>query len=293
MKLKANFFRDWSEMLKGILVSEWGCDISSVSDDEIPYFYFNTEHRRPSKNIYKIVLSDVFLSTEELRVNTKELKDGWGLLKRRVENGHDLTMNLSKKVRNPTKTDAMLNEWGVHHFHLNERVDGSFEKGTEYLVFAWIVGNKFYVIGVFPHSDWVNEEVIEIMHRNWPMELEKYKVQGDITPTVLTKIQRERLREAGVNTMVSTDDGTSYCRIGGGLVGGGLNFQHVRLVDIQRMLLKGLETQVASRLESYRTMFEERGFEGHGYIQASLHIEGSNYIVTFTDYKYSEIYKLK
>lgn len=205
------------------------------------------------------------------------------MLKQRIENGHDLTMNLSKKVHNPTKTDAMVNEWGMHHFHLNERVGGSFIHGTNELILAWLLDDVFYAIGVFDHNFWVNEDIIEIMHRNWPIELAKYKVQGDLPPTVLTKLQRERLREAGVNTMVDTNYGASYYTIGGGLVSSKLNFQHIRLVDMHKMLLKDLEMQVASRLEGYHTIFEESGFEGDGDIQASLRIEGTNYIVTFPD----------
>lgn len=290
MKLKSDFFGDWIESLKDVLIVEWGCDISLVPDSEIPLLYFNTKSKRPVRKARKLVLSDVFISMQQLMVCTQELKDGWELLRKRIESGEDLTMNLSKRAYKPKNKDGMLNEWGVHHFHLNERKGGGFIHGTKELLFAWLVDDVFYAIGVFDHDSWVDEDIIEIMSRNWPNELAKYKVQGNVSPTHLTEQQRKALRQAGVNTMVTTKNGGSYFAIGGGLAGSGFNMQAVKSINSQKTMLKNLEIQVAEQLEHLQGVLEERGYKEGMKVEASLNIRGDDYIVTFPKYMFSIVF---
>lgn len=286
MKLKADFFGDWINILKNTLSNEWGCNIASVPDSKIPVLYFNTESRRPAKKIREVILADTF-------VCPKELEEGFNRLISRVESGKDLTMNLSKKIFSPNKTDPMLNDWGVHHFHLNENDDGSFEKGSEFLVFAWLFNDKFYVIGIFAHKTWENKEVVEIMHRNWSKELEGYKVLDDLGSDDLTEQQRKRLREAGVNVISSIEGGPSYFPIGGGFAGQGFNVQSVIQVDKQKIILRDLQNIIASKLEGYLGLFVKRGYKGEPEIEAVLSMDGADYIVTFPKYDFSETYELR
>lgn len=286
MELKADFFNDWLQILKNILSNQWGYDTSSVSESEIPYLYFNAEKRRPKRKKRKVFLADSF-------VCAPELEGGWKALRKRVEDGESLDPNLSKLVDKLGNKDAMLNDWGVHHFHLGECMEERFVERTGPLLFALLADHGFYVIGIFNHGSWVNQDIIEIIHRNWPTVIEKYEIRSDISSTQLTEEERSTLRKSNVNSMVTVKDGTSYFPIGGGLAGRGFNLQAVIETDRQKIMLSELEKEVASHLESWRVIFENHGYTEESEIEASLSIEGTDYIVTFPKYGFSEVYELK
>lgn len=286
MELKADFFRDWVNTLKGILVNEWRYDVSSVPESKIPYLYFNAEKRRPEKKVRKLFLADSF-------VCSPELEDGWRALKDRVEGGEDLSPNLSKLIEDLSDTDPMLNDWGVYHFHLGKEMHGKFVNRTGPLLFALLVDDAFYAIGIFAHGSWANQGIVEIIHRNWPTVIERDKVRGDISPTQLTQKQRGGLRKSGGNAMVTVSDGTSYFPIGGGFAGSGFNLQACIEIDRKRILLRDLERLVANQLESWIGTFEKPGYKGESEIEASLSIEEADYIVTFPKYGFSATYELK
>lgn len=278
MKLKADFFDDWVNVLKDVLSIEWQCNISSLPDSDIPLLYFNTENRRPNKQKRKVALADTFICP-------KELEAGFDRLVYRVENGKDLTMNLSKKVFSPNKKDPMLNEWGVHHFHLNENDDGSFSHGTKELLFAWLVDDIFFAIGIYDHNSWLDENVIEIMHRNLPAQMERYKVAGHIEPNELTIQQRKKLREAGVSVITSTESGESYFPIGGGAASNDFNLQAVMAVDYQKVRLKNLENLLTDILKYIKSDFEACGYDGVSDVEACLEATDTHYIAVFPKYE--------
>lgn len=290
MKLKADFYGDWINVLKDVLSNEWECDISSISDTDIPYVYFNTKNRRPSQKKREVVLADTFVCPKDLELGFKRLIS-------RVENGYDLTKNLSKKVFFPQRKDLMLNDWHVHHFHLNENTDGSFEKGSKFLVFAWLVNNKFYVIGIFPHNDWVNQEVIETMHRNWPLELDCYKLSydnedmayrnknciavcDDVDLSRVSKDSLQEKREKGEFTPVVTDDETIYI------------FSH-RIFEVhcftsdQKYVLNKLEKRLTDILKHIKTDLEKLGYDGTSALEAYMEGTDTHYIAIFPKYRIS------
>lgn len=286
MELKADFFGDWVNIIKGILVNQWQYDVSLVPESEIPYLYFNAEKRRPEKKVRKLFLADSFVCSPGLEC-------GWRVLRNRVEDGEDLSPNLSKLIDKLSNKDSMLNDWGVHHFHLGEEMNGKFINRTGPLLFALLTNDEFYAIGIFDHGSWTNQDIVEIIHRNWPTVIEQDKIRGDISPTQLTEQERGILRKSGVNAMVTVNDGTSYFPIGGGFAGSGFNVQAVIETDRQKMRLMSLEKDVVSRLESWLGTFEKHGYKGESEIEASLIIEGTDYVITFPKYGFSEIYELK
>lgn len=58
MRLKSDFFCDWVNIQKDILMNHWGYDVSSVPDNEIPFVYFNAEQRRPEAKVRQLLLAD-------------------------------------------------------------------------------------------------------------------------------------------------------------------------------------------------------------------------------------------
>ncbi len=280
MQLKSDFFGDWLNILKDILQNHWGYDISGVTDDELPYVYFNAEKRRPERRIRTVETSDVFSCPSDLQM-------GWERLKNLVESGGDLTPNLSKLVRKLNNKDSLLNDWGVHHFHLGEALKGNYIERTGPLLFALVTRDNFYAINVFQHGAWADQDIVETLHRNWPDALSSYRLNNVISATEVSESERLILRAKNVNGMFTVSDGTVYAPIGGGVVTSGYNALSILKTDKQRRLLKGLEEKLQSQLVNLKERLYEHGYSGEETIKASLEITENQYLAIFPDYDIS------
>ncbi|MGR7922791.1 hypothetical protein ACU6RQ_17115 [Zobellella denitrificans] len=201
MQLKSNFVGDWISTLKDILENHWGYDTAGVTDEHLPYVYFNAEKRRPDQRPRKIILSDTFKCPENLQTV-------WNRLQGLIETGQDITPNLSKLIKQLHNKDSMLNDWGVHHVHLGNSIKGEFIERTGPLLFALITKENFYAIGVYEHGVWADTKIVEIIHRNWPSEVAQYQKKGIISATEITEQQRLTLRAKNANSFVTVNDGT-------------------------------------------------------------------------------------
>lgn len=257
-----------------------------VSDDKIPLLYFNAEKKQPEKKIRKLVLSDTFFIP-------KEVSAGWDKLKQRIEIGEDLKFNLSKRIHKFDYKDPMLNDWGVHHFHLNEKPSGEFIHGTELLVFALLVDDVFYAIGVYNHNSWADQDIVETMHRNWPTVLEGYKLTIIETKNQFTETERLKLRKATVNSFVTVKDGTIYAPIGGGVSGSGFGTQSVMRMIHHKQMLNNFEESLDGALEGLRSDSEANGYKGEPEVEAHLEITETQYKAIFPKYEISVILKSK
>ena len=277
MKLQVNFVGDWIDSLRESLFDEWGYDVSKVTDDEIPQLYFNAVNRHPQAKVRKVVLSDTFSCP-------RELETGWKLLRTRVEDGEDLTPNLSKLVNKIRYKDLMLNDWGIHHFHLGDKMEGSFVNRNKPLLFALLKDDKFYVIDIYDHSSWLDRDIIEVIHRNWPKAIENKIIRGVQESKGLSEDQQYKFRKSGINLPITVDDGTTYFLIGGGLAGGVSTFVTVREIDKQKLILKELELLLQHYLMNRPEVFEGTDYNGISDVNALLSIQGSQYTVVIPEY---------
>jgi hypothetical protein len=277
MKLKSDFFTDWVNILKDILTNHWGYDISNVPEDELPFVYFNAEKRRPDLRKRNIKLSDCFVCPENL-------KHGWEKLKSSIESGEDITPNLSKLINKLNNKDSMLNDWGVHHFHLGEVMKGDFIERTGPLLFALVTKDTFYVINIFNHGAWADQEIIEVIHRNWSDVVKQYQLRGVLSATEITEEQRLTLRAKNGNSFVTVNDGTVYAPIGGGVVGSGYNFQAIMTTERQRSTLKTLEEHLQSQLVNLKDTLVNHGYSDEDEIEATLEITDSEYVAILPKY---------
>jgi hypothetical protein len=122
--------------------------------------------------------------------------------------GEDLTPHLSKGVANPVKDDLMIADWRIHHLHLSTAIGGDgFVKRSGDLLFAAFDPDDAYLIGIYPHGGWAQQEVAEILIRNWQgvgrfVALGGLKLAG---PNI-TNEERQEARNAGVLTLLEVDE---------------------------------------------------------------------------------------
>ena len=101
--------------------------------------------------------------------------------------------------------DGLFWDFGMHHFHLSQKFDADgFVKRIrlDYLLFAILAKENAYFVDVRPHPDahieWVRQDLLNIVHRNWPELIEPHILRG-VKGTSLTDEEKAELRRKNCN----------------------------------------------------------------------------------------------
>lgn len=173
-------------------------------------------------------------------------------IERRARQGRELNSFLSKRIRDPFQRDALLCDWGIHHLHLNLALDATeFRRRSDRLLFALIQPEQLYFIAVGDHDSWSDVDLIEIIHTSWPHSIAQHRMSDLPAPrTTWSPAERRNLRNAGVQTLVSISDGTTYAPIGGGYASDGSSLDvSLHLSQIRQYLLSLRNAVSASEAE--------------------------------------------
>lgn len=139
----------------------------------------------------------------------------------KISRGEDLTPHLSRGVEvryKPTAErngknqrrqdlDLLISEWGLHHLHLSIDVEGAdFVQRTGDLLFVCFRPTQAFLIGVFEHGSWTNEDLVAISVHNWPEANLFYLLRGAIgLEHPIAAADRRSLRNAGVTSALEID----------------------------------------------------------------------------------------
>lgn len=264
MKLEIDLFQDWKDILKEDLEKN-GYNLSNIEEKNIPILYFNVKNRTIEEKHRTVNVSKEFKCP-------RELKRGWQFLKGHIESGNLLNAHLSKRVRKVRNKDTMLDNWGVHHFHLGENMDGEFVKQGNPLVFAVVREHVFYAIGIFKHGDWAKQEIVEIMHNNWSYLFKDYVIKGFDKVENLNEEERTAINKNNQNAYIKVSDGTVYAPMGGGLSLSGYNGKATYFQIATERLLRDIENRIQEQLKNSEYDFK---------IKAKLCILNDRYTVAF------------
>ncbi|WMJ88903.1 hypothetical protein [Anaerocolumna sp. MB42-C2] len=223
--IELNFMEDWKKYLEKEMV------ILGKLYNQSATIEWNTTNYL---NLKRIVISNnkrTIHESKELCVPSKHAND-YEEIKKMIRNGNDLYPYLSRKLeKDENFKELMLNDWGITHLHFKR-------KGTEYVLFTMFTETDAYVIQAMPHGKkyplvWVNSELLEILHNNWPELIDVYKARM-ITGDHLEPKEKYVLRYNGVNTLITTKDGSTYYPFGGGICTSGYNIYDV--IDTDKII---------------------------------------------------------
>lgn len=261
--LEMDFKRDWHEILRRVMSDEWGMDVSGITSN-VPMHYFNALQRRVMPTPRKLHISDTFCCPSGFDPN-------WQAIQRLIATGGDLHPFLSKQVDKAEYTDAMLNDWGIHHLHFRARPQRS---GP--LIFARITSGDVYAVSVLEHGEWYEDEIVETIHRNWPDSIRQWRMNGQ--PAVrLTQDERKTLRKKHCNAFYTTLDGVTYGPIGGGMMTSGYNLFAVMEMDKEHDRLEKVEQLLANELPQFRAVLKKAGCTEGDIVSATLNLSDSHY----------------
>ena len=230
---------------------------SNQSGWELWYEYFNIQMKRISSQRRTVLFSKEFSCPDRL-------KSGLSMLVNKLENGDDVSLYLSRTASLSKEFDELLYDWGIHHFHLGEKIDqrtGYIER-TKYVLFARVDHNNVYCINTYPHGrgvvkPWTKQEMVKILHRNWPHSIAKYRIPDVIsTSESLTDNQYELLRDAHVSTFIEVEVGIVYMPPGGGYMSSGHSTEIMRICQRVNNALKKAELDIRNNLAYYLSKIE-------------------------------------
>lgn len=143
-----------------------------------------------------------------------------------IETGGDLGPHLSRGVKygyqgsgpaRETHLDPMLNDWGVHHLHMNTELDTDgfvkrpkSEPRWNYLLFVAFQPDDAYIIDIMEHGDWVRDHVMQVIMNEWPNAGILLHLPGITLSNIPTEEQRKKLRKAGVVTGFNSPTGAYF-----------------------------------------------------------------------------------
>lgn len=142
--------------------------------------------------------------------------------------GRGLTMrNDTSGASRHTRTDLLLADWGVLHFHLSDEAIPSgryYCRPSDYLALCLVGSNVAAIIDVIRHPDrrgFADPGIFETIARSWPAYVEQFRAKGAIgSGMALSGEERTDLRENGLNAIVQMD-GNVYFPPGGGITSAG------------------------------------------------------------------------
>lgn len=155
--------------------------------------------------------------SRELSIPSEYLSDYEGLVTL-IQAGGDLKPYLSRdilKKKRSDKNDGLLNSWGIQHLHFRH-------DGTDHLLFCVITEADVFMIQALPHDveQWVNTQLIQILHDNWPALIARGKHSG-LRPEEFSAAKRSSLRGYNANFPITVSDGTVYLPPAGGTFASG------------------------------------------------------------------------
>ncbi|MBK5482983.1 hypothetical protein JFV29_14120 [Peribacillus sp. TH16] len=224
-----DFQNNWIDMLKYQL-ENMGYEPSSNRQD-ICFKYFNLQKRLIAPHPRKILISKEF-------TYPKEFENGLELIKSKIEKGTNLKHHLSSLISNLDYNDQFLNDWGIHHLHLGTELNGNFVNRTGPVLFVRFDDNYAYFINVFNHgksarkTPWYRQEMIAIIHRNWPDSINQFVLKGinNINP-IPTDSDIKNSRKHNSMSLIKVD-GVAYAPIGMGYAASGHSIEAHRICDI-------------------------------------------------------------
>lgn len=216
----------------------------------LAYQYFSVMHRVISPAPRRVYWSKEMMEKQKKGELTANQVTAINIISSSSFAGASLVRFMSTKVEYSDSEDELYNEWKICHLHLDPNLSEKFYHQTDLvhftgrtgpILFAYFDQDGLYLLDILPHGKahplvWSNRELVEILHRNWPSIIARYKMRSarlaeDPKDFVATTEQIAAARKKGVSVVMVMQDGTTYCPFGGGMSTAGGNIQIVGRAD--------------------------------------------------------------
>lgn len=251
-EINMDFYKDWIDHLRKGLKEAGNTPVEDP--EEVSIQYFNFLRRLIPVRPRKVYIAKEFMCPSELQL-------GLDLIINNIEQGVDLGPYLSKKIADLDYDDDLLNDWGVHHLHLGTNLESNgFVKRTGPVLFARFDEQNAYLINVWSHGNWTNQEMIRIIHNNWPGSIERYRLK-DVTGLNYSVTDRDikLARKAHSMLLIEPEPGVFYAPPGMGLTSAGTGIEVIRVSDYYADLMTTYEDVIRDNIAELIEMVKAEG----------------------------------
>lgn len=236
--VRFDFFADWAEQVGNELRAR---DYQRIPTgfDELTMALFNAQLRHVDQRPRRVHIAPDLSVPEEHREGFRNITEA-------LENGQDTTPFHSKLVLNAAYRDPLLNDWGIHHFHLGAKLvpNSRFVSRTGPLVFLRVREDAAYVIAIGTHGSFTDKELLEKLNAHWPDLLTPYVLQGVLGDNdVDTKV----IRNKRANRLLTLADGRVVGPPGGGVTSAGTGLPEVMQLTKVKHALAAREADAKDR----------------------------------------------
>lgn len=207
-----------------------------------------------------------------------EHQAGYQALKKKIEAGADINENLSTRLLDADYCDLLLYDWKIHHFHLGQVVDAKgFVQRTGELLFAFITEDCFLSIQVKDHGSFSNQDLVRIIHQNWPEVIEPYRAIGWKFEDQRSDEDIKTLRASGCNTFIEVEPGAIYGVIGGGFSAAGTSMRALMDCDYWVMTARDMEREILENVQEFRARIRREGQLALDPLRFKLHVDKNGF----------------
>lgn len=251
-ELKIDLVKDLQNYIYQILCKK---GFKDIDPNNALYQYFNLQKKQVISKKRKIHKSKEFLCPLGYELILKQFED-------KVLNGESLLPYMSKKYKNASYNDGLLNDWNIYHFHLSN----TFEKDgmatrSDFQLFAYVTENDMYFIQVYRHNApqlYCKRELIEIINSNWSELLEDFQLKGVCgLKESLSDEQYKKMRKANISMVVELEDNRVYGLIGGGYASDGSSLQAIRESNYWCNRMREIQKIIKTNINILSTVIEK------------------------------------
>lgn len=252
----------------------------SDSPQTICFNYFNVQKRMVSQKPREVIISKGFSCPTGIN-------DALCDFKNKVITGENLNIHVSKMLLKADYNDQLLNDWGIHHFHLGTGTNSNgFVARNNSLLYAMVKDNAVYFLTILNHGNWTNLQLLEIIHSNWPEVIRMYKNKGAINVGEnVSENELKVLRRKGVVTVLKLKDGSEYFPIGKGYMSSGISTEVVMTADKYTNYIREREQYIRDNADMIINAIEENWSIRPSKLDLHIAIKGDVIYVVETNFK--------
>ncbi|MDE2892170.1 MAG: hypothetical protein OXN86_06700 [Chloroflexota bacterium] len=275
-----NLWHDFAELCRLDLAAR-GHHIAGYEDEKVVWLFLNANRNSIEPIPRSVQRSSVFSCP-------KEHEDALSVIEQKIERGEDINPHRSKLNKDPGNiNDELLNHWGIYHLHLGLDIgDDGFADRTGPLIYCRFDSENAFLIGIYSHGVWTHQDLLQIVHDNWPESISHWKGRA-LSGDTLTDGQVKNLRKNRVNHAVTMTDDTVYLPPGGGVTAAGSNTLDVLHADCLKQWAQSEEEKILEKWDAITERAADRDLAFGDPAELRLEIHGETFfaVETLTNYE--------
>jgi hypothetical protein len=172
---------DAKVIMTKFLKKEFGLQPTGEATQEVMMSYFNLKHKLISQQPREVLISEGLMQ----KAQTYQVERIVNSIAQKFTAGGNLNPFLSKGVFRLNDHDYLLNDWAIHHLHLNDtkhKPQDYFNQRSDLLLFVHLTADRAYFIDIRRHDEnyvFAQRDLLRGIRDNWSDINRKFLVRDE------------------------------------------------------------------------------------------------------------------